>query len=393
MSLTDFLDDRRTAALLEAATAQAPEPRIELDPSRGHGVIVGRIGEMDPDALMRQHGLDPAEWEVISCKLNAWNGQRPHDAGALELHQITITIRRRRTFELLLPAPDPITPYQPAARIATVGKPLLWLITTDMQIPFHDEALHQLSCQFAHDNQVDGWLDLGDFLDLPTLSKYRMKPAFHATLNESIHTGSRILHERRSACPPWTVCRLKDGNHDARMDNWVIDHAPALYGLQRAAIGPSEHEAVLSLNYLMRAAERGWRVDTGYPYNEHEAAPGLHAYHGSSVTPGAGNTVRKELLRRDHSLIIGHVNNMAVVSLTRRTRGDDFTVYGYEVGPMCLREGSLGFASVTKDWTPGIATLSVWPDGGWNVELAPFINGELRWRDRAWRSPSIGKAA
>lgn len=288
-----------------------------------------------------------------------------------------------------LPAREPRTFKMPAARPGyMVDQPRHILVTTDMQIPFHDEALHHLSCQFAHDIRADEWVDLGDFLDLPMLSNWRAKPGWETTMQETVDAGRQVLHDRTSAAPAWCRKRKADGNHDARMGTFLINKAPQLRGLRRAilagAVAQAEAEEVLDLDYLMHSATEGWESVTGYPYNEIDIAPGLIGIHGHRVLKGAGRTVYKELLERDTSVIMGHVNNMALASYTRGSR-EKRTTYGYEVGPMCRREGSLGFGLPTADWSPGLAVVTRWPGGTWNVELVPYLEGEFRWRDRAWR--------
>lgn len=285
------------------------------------------------------------------------------------------------------PAVEPRPFKLPAARPGYIAdNPEHILVTTDLQIPFHDEGLHQLSCQFAHDIRADGWVDLGDFLDLPMLSKWRMKPDWDTTMVESVDTGRQVLHDRTSAAPPWCRKVKLDGNHDNRMKTFLIDKAPELRGLRRAIlrgeVDPAAEE-VHDLDYLMHTATEGWASLQGYPYNETEIAPGLIGLHGARVRKGAGATVRQELQERLTGVVMGHVNNMALASFTRGST-EKVTVLGYEVGPMCLITGSLGFGKATADWSPGIAVVTKWPDGAWNVEPIPYVNGRLIWRDQTW---------
>jgi hypothetical protein len=350
-------------------------------------VLTGHLDQMQADDIIREHGLDPDEWEIVNCTVNRWESQKK--GGMLLLHrQLKIHLRKRNSYPLLLPAPQAQEWRPPPPRPLYLDGPRLILVTGDPQIPFHDERLHDLTCQFAHDNRVDEWIDLGDFLDLPMLTKHRQKPEWMATLQESIDAGSRILHDRTSASPDYCRKRRIGGNHDVRLRNWLLDHAPVLYGLRRSDIGPDAHSSVLDLDYLLRSRELGWESVTSpygeYPYTEVEIAPGLVGIHGNTVRPGAGNSVRQELAKRDHSVIQGHVNKLAMITQVRyQSDGSPWTVYGVESGMLGRTDGGMGF-SHHGDWMQGFVTVTVWPDEHFSIELVPYLNDALTWRGRRW---------
>lgn len=393
MELSEYADAVTAAETAARILREMERPGART--SSQTATVIGAPDQLDIPSLLAEHNLDPDEWLVKDVIINRWESSRPRDQG-LQMHrQLKLILTRKVAYALLLPAPEPRPWRAPAPRPPTT-RPTLIMVTGDPQIPFHDEALHQLSCRFAHDNQVDGWVDLGDLLDLPSLSKHRQKPEFHATLQETIDTGGRILAERASAAPPYATLRRIGGNHDVRLRNWLLDHAPQLWGIRRAQIGPAEHLSVLDLDYLLHSQELGWQSVTSphgeYPFTSIEIAPNLIGIHGTSVRPGAGNSVRAELDKRDHSIIQGHVNKLAVYARTRiRANGEPFTVWAAESGMMGRVDGGMGFQPPGADWVQGFLTVTVWPSGAFHIETVPYIDGALRWRDQEWTTPQKRK--
>lgn len=343
----------------------------------------------DLDQMILDAGLNPDDWEVKNLTLNKWPVSRYNDEteewDVHESFQVKATYEKKIHYRLLLPSPVELkTRYTVGVKQPTGAR--LILITSDPQIPFHDERLHQLSCGFAHDNQVSEWIELGDFLDLPLMSKYRKRPEWSASLQESIDTGCRILKERAEAVPEARKRKIP-GNHDQRAINWILDNAPELFGVRRAQIGPPENYAVLDPDYLMRSEEVGWEVvGQEYPHTEVEILPDLIGIHGNFVRAGATNSVKQELIRRDHSVAQGHVNKLGVAAWVRyRKDGSPFMVWGIETGMMGRVDGGMGFGGTTPDWCQGFVVIVVAEDGSWTPEVVPYVNNALSWRGKVYR--------
>lgn len=348
---------------------------------------------LHPETLLRQHGMTPDEWEILEVKTGAWDAAAKDKDGGdwmhTDLHQIRVRVRPKKAPLWIVPASgaSPVKAIKP--RVPVAGKTRLTLVTTDLQVPFHDPKLHELSLRFAELVQPDEWADLGDVLDLPMLSRHRKKPEFHTTFQESVNAGGRVFAERDQVMPGKPK-RVLWGNHDTRLRNWMLDHAPELFGVTRAQIGfEDDGQAVMDLDHLLRLDQSGWekaRSPWGeYPYECIWLAPGFAGIHGEHVRKGAGNSVREELRERDHSVAQGHVNKLACYAYTRTGTQGKFTVWGVEGGMMCLLNGSLGFGGQTVDWTRGWFTVTTFPDGSFNVDLASYVGGAVRWRGvRLW---------
>jgi hypothetical protein len=342
-----------------------------------------------PDSLLCQHGMDPAEWEIIEVKAGQWESaaksKLTEDWITTDLHQIRVRVRPKKAPIWIVPAAETSNIWTPKPYIPAPGRTRLTLVTTDLQVPFHDPKLHELSLHLAERIKPDAWVDLGDVLDLPMFSRWRQKPEFKATFNESITAGGKLFLERRQAVGPGCSCSVLWGNHDSRLRNWLLDHAEQLFDVRRAQLGFADDErSVLELDYLLRLDDSGWKKARSpwgeYPYECIWIAPGLAGVHGVHVRKGAGNSVRQEIIERDHSVIQGHVNKLAIYPYTRTSIQGKRTVWGIECGPMCLVEGSLGFGGQTVDWNPSLVTITTFPDGSFLPEPAPYINGVLSYR-------------
>ncbi len=381
------------------ALAERPGVTIKGGSDGGETELISPLSTavQSPEALLRQHGMDPDEWEIIEVKTGQWDSaaksKLTEDWIYAGLHQIRVRVRPKKAPLWIVPASGTSAIWTPKPYVPASGRTRLTLVTTDLQVPFHDPKLHELTLHLAELIKPNAWVDLGDVLDLPFLSKYRQKPEFKTTFNESITAGGRVFLERRQAVGSSCVCSVLWGNHDTRLRNWLLDHAEALFDVKRAQLGFADDEqSVLELDYLLRLDASGWRKARSpwgeYPYECIWIAPGLAGIHGSHVRKGAGNSVRQEILARDHSVAQGHVNKLAAYTFARAGVQGKRTVWGIEAGLMCLVEGSLGFGGQTADWNQGLITITTFPDGEFLPELASYTNGVLRWRNiMLWHEP------
>jgi hypothetical protein len=262
-----------------------------------------------PEGLLLQHGMDPEEWEIIEVKAGRWESaaksRLTEDWITTDLHQIRIRVRPKKPPVWIVPAAETSAIWTPKPHIPAKGRTRLTLVTTDLQVPFHDPKLHELTLHLAERIKPDAWVDLGDVLDLPMFSRWRQKPEFKATFNESITVGGKLFLERRQAVGPDCACSVLWGNHDTRLRNWLLEHAEALFDVKRAQLGFADDErSVLELDYLLRLDDSGWKKARSpwgeYPYECIWIAPGLAGVHGVHVRKGAGNSVRQEIVERDH---------------------------------------------------------------------------------------------
>ena len=354
--------------------------------------IIGDIssGLLSPEDFLRAAGRDPDEWEVKEFSGSAWQAPRKASNEPIQLHSQKYSFKRKLDRGFFgIPETTPWKP--PAARPEKLaGKPKLYMVTSDLQIPYHDKDLHKLTCNMAHDLKVDGWFDGGDEFDLSTLSRWEPRAPrysgdrnFGVGLVETKEIGGQVFRERTDALPDYAIKVLCDSNHGERWQSYILKNAKELWGV------------IPDFRELVGLPGMGWEIqysDYGsgtYQMAEVEITPGLLLIHGSTAAGHGkgGQSVLNELEHRINvSVMMGHCNHQAFVQLTRgEVRELRHRQFGWEIGMMADYQMPYGDRRV-KDWQKGFAMVTVWPDGRFSVELIPYYdNKEVVFRDNVWR--------
>lgn len=372
----------RILALGELApgTKPAADHQVELD--------VQTLG--DVTALLRERGLDPDEWVVVRCVVNAW-GQPGEESKQLKV------MLRPRLDALLRPAAVAQTvpgtvrsrPIKPGKVDKT--KPRLVVFVGDEQAPYHDQTLHALFCQWLAVNTPDEAVHLGDLMDLPTLSRHRPNPEWNASPQECIQAGYDILAAYCAASPSTRWSALP-GNHCERIRDYQIQRAPELFGIRPADLSDAERAAtVQSVPALLHLAALGieWAGnDADYEHAQIDVSTELVARHG--WVTGA-NSPDKTVRRLGLNVVVGHTHRQRVHYITEERRRETLITMCVEAGCMCLVEGGLGY-TVNADWQNGAYAAQVWPDGTFSGEHLVYRNGVLTWRNQRYVDRAVRAA-
>lgn len=342
----------------------------------------------DPDAMLRERGLDPEEWAIDGATVNEW--EAPLGKGTkTTYHQAKLVLKRKKPEHSILPArtegwvaPDP-RPRNKATKLVVVFG--------DMQYPFHDPHLHDIFCQWLRDNQPDEVIGLGDTVDLPEISRHRLDPENTSSTQECVNVGYKHLRQIRDAVPNSNITILP-GNHDERLRNILLDNADVrpLYGLSRAL----EEEPVLAVPYLLRFDEL--KINYVDPKGSYEHAQinvndKLAVRHGWIARKGSGASALATLEHLGYSVIVGHTHRQSIVyKTTHDIDGTPTTLTAAEAGCMCrVNQRPLDgrrWPSYTPlpDWTQGFTTVNIWEDGKFRIDNATYVNNTLLWRDQRY---------
>lgn len=347
------------------------EPRANAKPEIG-----------DPEQFMREHNIDPAEWDVTGQKLNWWDSPTGDT-----LYQQTVHLKRKVSKDVIHPARADGWQAPKQFKTPAKGDPQLVVFAGDQQAPFHDEGLHHDFCMWLKDHQPHKGILIGDTVDFPDVSRHRHNPERNATVNECVQSGYNLLRDYVDSSPSTRWQKLS-GNHDERIRNAVLDQLRELYGVRRAVTPEDDNEsAVLGIEHLLRLDELG--IDYVDPQGEYaqgqiKVTENLAARHGWLAKKGAGSSALATLEHLGFSVLIGHTHRQSLVhKTTHDIDGKPETVAAAEIGCMAQIEGGLGYA-VSPDWQNGFATATIWPDGFFKIDLATFVNGTLLWRDERY---------
>lgn len=329
---------------------------------------------------LRYWDLDPKDWIVVGIpRLSVWEAQRK--GGEI--------IKMRAWKAQIIPAgaefgPTPILRQASPVDVTVPPRPDEvdddgWhtaVIFPDAQRPFEDEAAVDVSLQILdaveHTYGVDEIIHLGDDLDLPDFGKHRSAPDTLGRINEACQRQYDALAFERAVCPGARI-RWLEGNHEARLTNWMVDNAPQLLGLRRP--GVDEPEPVLSVPFLCRLDELDVEYIGPYPEGEVWLNDHLRCLHDGGVKGAKGATGAGVLNAGHYSSIYGHIHRKEAVWITRHTKNGPRTFFAGSPGSLCDISGRVPSAksginaygkqgrTKTEDWQQGIYVVRYQTDG------------------------------
>lgn len=375
--------------------------KVDGDRAEGQTTPKGFVRPMDappilddPDAMLRDRGLDPEDWKIDAITVNQWDGPQA-DGNIVRYYQAKFTAKRRHPELILHPVRDDgfVRPRFPSVRVSNA--PELVVICGDHQAPFHDKNLHRLFCEWLRFNSPDRGVHLGDLMDFPDISRHPDDPENIATAQECLQSGYDIKRDHVEASPT-TDWDLMFGNHDRRLWDYMVKNAPRIAQLRRVDTPESRGEAIHAIDHLLRTDELGINVvDPRGPYDlaQVNLSRNLAVRHGWIVRSKGGESAYKSLEKTGYSILVGHTHRQAIVQhTTHEIDGKPRQLLAAEIGCMCRLDpsfedrddGGRMFPSYAPlpDWQQGWCTAAIYPDGKFHIDLATYVNGVVMWRDQ-----------
>jgi hypothetical protein len=243
--------------------------------------------------------------------------------------------------------------------------------------PFHCEKSMSVALSIAKDLNPDLIVNLGDFIDLPEFSKYMQEPAFALTTQAAIDRGYEFLCHQKEVAPNAHIA-LIGGNHEIRLQKFIITNAKAAFGLSRAKT--PDNWPVLSVPYLLRTDELGVEYISGYPASEFWINDNLKCVHGSKVRSG-GSTATAVCIDERVSTIFGHIHRIEAHYKTVNVRGGFKTRLAMSPGCLSRIDGAVPSTNSGLDeygksttryenWQNGIAVVQ-YEDGDGIFSVTP----------------------
>jgi len=343
----------------------------------------------DVTQIIRDHGLDPNEWEIEKPEFRINRGK-----DGIATTQAKLVLRRVEPYDVIIPARVPSDYKKPQVKKSKgllkrkdKDSPKLVVFVGDQQAPFQDQGLHEKFCQWLADFQPDEGVLIGDLIDLPTISRHPDTPELDESVQGCIDIGYQILRDYVESSESTSWKKL-EGNHDYRLRRAVIDNLREFYGIRKAK-GKNELPDIplLDVENLLRLDELGIefvRPNGSWETAQVEVSPHLAARHGWIAKKGSGASALASLEHLGYSIIVGHTHRQGLVYKTKHDiNGKPSTITGVETGCMCRIEDGLGYA-VAPDWLNGFATAWVWPDGKFKIDLATYVDGVLYYGDKRY---------
>lgn len=359
--------------------AFAPGVKVEGDCATVTSSPSVELGDIE--TLLRERGLDPAEWDVKSATLNEWDS--PVDGGRV-LKQLKVTLARKVDVSWLFPAvdvkPRSVRRVRRSSRAERVA-----VCLPDQHAPLHDTRLHEAVCGFLSEFAHTDIVALGDLGDYAPISRFRDSGArkWMASAQECVQASFELLSGYRSASDAPMV--LLKGNHDWRLETELLSRAERLYGIKPAEVPGTEQVSATSLRHLLHLDALGCELiephieGDDYNHAEYWLSDQLVCIHGKQVRNGS----EKHAESIGASVIMGHTHKQRATVVSRWSNDRLHHLDAVEAGTLRELGTSIGYANRPKS-QQGFAVATVMSDGSHIIELARWDGERLRFRGRAW---------
>lgn len=382
----------------EAAIRRYRETLGVGDPQRK--ILAGKIAD-----LIEQSGIEADDIGKIN-RVNLWQAMSKDDNGDPVITdlvgvQLSPTWADGPEWPVVAPAP-PITVKHTSRRRDRDDSWQTAVVLPDIQIgyfrdnhdnlhPTHDEDALAVALSIAADVHPDHVVLIGDNLDFPEISRFRLTPPFQRTTQATVDRAGLFAAELRAAVGP--ECRIDwlAGNHEERLPNYLLDNARAAFGLRQANTPVSW--PVLSVPHLCRLDDHGIAYSPGWPAQEIWLNDRLRVIHGDKVSSN-GSTAHRYLDSERVSTIYGHIHRREWAERTRHARSGPRTVLAASPGCLCRVDGAvpstkggtdLDGMPLTRyeDWQQGLAVVRFESgDGLFAYEQVAIHNGWAMYHDR-----------
>lgn len=232
------------------------------------------------------------------------------------------------------------------------------LILSDIHIPYHDEVALQAAVEYGKKQKPDIVILNGDIGDFYAVSRHDKDP--RRCLAEELEAVRQFLFWLRKQFPKARII-FKTGNHEQRLERFLMKNAPVLLGtsdfeiptlLRFSELGI---EAVGSLNMI--------RLGKLCIYHGHELPQGM----SSPVNPARGMWMRVQ-----ETLLCGHWHRVSEHVEKLGISGK--TVSCWSTGCLCDMRPSY---CIINRWSHGFAFVTTDSKGEFEVQNKRIIRGKV----------------
>jgi len=224
-------------------------------------------------------------------------------------------------------------------------------VLPDVHIPYQDKASLKLAEAIMNYVKPDQIVQVGDLVDFYPVSRYTKDPdrASGVHLQKELDEASSIIHKWAELAP----VTILSGNHEARLDKYLVEKAPGLKGLRSLNV-----QSLLGVD------------DKKVSYKEFMYLGRLFISHGDRVSKGgcahSAMTAKSNIEKMNCDVMLGHIHRLG--AFYRKTRGGGDQA-GFEIGCLCERETVEYLPE--PNWQHGMAVVHYRNDGNkdYNAQL------------------------
>lgn len=108
------------------------------------------------------------------------------------------------------------------------------IVGGDAHIPYHDQDAIELFVERAIEIKAKTMILAGDWIDCYQVSRFNKDPR-KRSIKDEIEMVREVIGAIKKAAPQMKII-YKIGNHEDRIDHYVMNNAPALYGLESVTL-------------------------------------------------------------------------------------------------------------------------------------------------------------
>jgi predicted phosphodiesterase len=231
------------------------------------------------------------------------------------------------------------------------------LVINDIHLYFHSTEAVRIALAEGRNVGVNKIIINGDLMDLGGVGRFTRRPD-RRIIKDEIEIGKEFFNQLRKLFPSEEII-YKTGNHDARLEKYIYEKAPELYGIGSLTL----YELLDLKKHNVKMAASSQMIKVGK----------LNILHGHEFLGGAGtiNVARQMRLKTGTNIMFGHFH---------KTQSDfsntiDGGVHGsWSVGCLCqLRPAYFTF----NQWNHGFALVKHFKGGDFSVDNKKIVNGRV----------------
>lgn len=230
----------------------------------------------------------------------------------------------------------------------------------------------------------------GDNTDFPEFGKYRLSPMFALTTQATIDYLTTLCAQIRDIVPHARIIWL-EGNHEARLTNYILDNAKASFGIKRG--NQPEGWPVVSIPFLCRFDDFNIEYLAGYPASSYWLNNRIKIIHGHKVTSN-GSTAHKYLATEKVSVVYGHIHRREWAERTRQDWDGAKTIAAISFGCLARVDGAVPSTkggidldgrpiTCVEDWQQGLGIIYYQEgEGLFHPEMLPIHDGTMFYKNK-----------
>jgi len=240
-------------------------------------------------------------------------------------------------------------------------------VLPDMHIPYHDTPSLDLVELILKDlGKLSEIIQVGDFVDAYPISKYAKNPAKASgfDLQHEIDEAHKVIRRLTNIAP----LTILEGNHEVRLEKYLKEKAPGLYGLKTLKI----KKLLTDITEVKRGKEVQVQLKNPVSYQISKYLGKLFVFHGDLWTKSgsrhAGQTAMQNVDRSGLNVMHGHIHRIGTYNVTKK----GYELKGYEIG--CLCEMDVEYCH-SPNWQWGFSVVT-YRDNGDKAFFAEIVEIE-----------------